>query len=179
MSNVVYLHGQPTPVARFLRVSEHRRLEHLVESGRLPYDRFVIEAGLFKEQQDLIVALKEKGRELVLDTNVAELSAIAKYAGHARNAPWANPEGILTEAHLKAEAGRNVIAGIARFAVQHGFSRVQAPTHFIAGPRDSWWPVDLQNCVALRDALDREGGKNVAIDCSKRHGGTARSGIAT
>jgi hypothetical protein len=166
MNNVVYLHGQPTPIARFLRVSEHRRLEHLLESDRLSYDRFVIEAGAFKEQQDLIIALRQKGHELVLDTNVAELSAIAKYAGRARNAPWANPDGILTKAHLKAEPGKKVIAAIAQFAVQHGFSRVQAPTHFVADSRDAWWPIDLENCVALRRALDTEGGKDVAIDYS-------------
>jgi hypothetical protein len=60
----------------------------------------------------------------VLDTNVAELSA-----GRARNAPWANPDGVLTEAHLKAETGRELIAGIARFAVQHGSSELRrAPT---------------------------------------------------
>jgi hypothetical protein len=166
MNNIVYLHGQPSSVDRFLRVSEHRKLEHLLESGRLPYDRFVIEAGSFKEQHDLIIALRQKGHELALDTNVAELSASAKYEGRARNAPWANPGSVLTEAHLKAQAGRDVIAEIARFAVQHGFSRVQAPTHFIAGPGDSWWPVDLQNCIALRHALDAEGGRNVAIDYS-------------
>ena len=89
MSNIIYLHRQPAPVARFLRVSEHRRVEHLLEADRLPYDRFVIEAGWLAEQQDLI----------------AELSAIAKYAGHARNAPWANPDGILTEAHPWAAGG--------------------------------------------------------------------------
>lgn len=36
MSNVVYLHGQPQPVA-FLRTNEHRRLEGLLAAGRLPY----------------------------------------------------------------------------------------------------------------------------------------------
>jgi hypothetical protein len=114
MSNVVYLHGQPAPVVRFLRVSEHRRLEHLLAADRLPYDRFVIEAGSLKEQQDLLVALRQRGHDLVLDTNVAELSAIRKFAGHARNAPWANPDGILTETHLKPGSTEGIIGAIAR-----------------------------------------------------------------
>jgi hypothetical protein len=38
MTNVVYLHGQPAPIAKFRRVSEHRRLEQLLEARRLPYD---------------------------------------------------------------------------------------------------------------------------------------------
>lgn len=164
MTNVVYLHGQPTPIARFLRVSEHRRLEHLLEADRLPYDRFVIEAGSLKEQLDLVSALKQRGHDLVLDTNVAELSAIAKFAGHARNAPWANPDGILTEAHLKPGSNQGIIAGIAQVAVKHGFARVQAPSHFLSGPRDSWFGVDLDNCAALRRALDAEGGSEIEID---------------
>ena len=164
MSNIIYLHRQPAPVARFLRVSEHRRVEHLLEADRLPYDRFVIEAGWLAEQQDLIAALRQKGHELILDTNVAELSAIAKYAGHARNAPWANPDGILTEAHLTSGSNGRVIDGIANLAVQHRFSRVQAPSHFISGVRDPWFAIDLANCGAVRRALDAAGGKEIPID---------------
>src|SRR5215218_7858901 len=69
LSNVVYLHGHPTPIVHFLRVTEHRRLDQLLEAGKLPYERYVIEAGYFNEQRDLIDALKQSGCELVLDTN--------------------------------------------------------------------------------------------------------------
>ncbi len=40
MSNVVYLHGRPTPIERFLRVTEHRRLEQLLAADKLPYHRW-------------------------------------------------------------------------------------------------------------------------------------------
>lgn len=125
MSNVVYLHGQPAPVARFLRVSEHRRLEHLLEAERLPYDNFVIEAGSLKEQQDLVSALRQKGHELVLDTNVAELSAIARYAGQARNAPWANPDGVLTEALSGLEKTSSTETRSAAFAIRQPSNQVK------------------------------------------------------
>ncbi len=164
MSNVVYLHGQPTPVARFLRVTEHRRLDQLLAADKLPYERFVLEAGYFTEQKVLIDALRQRGRELVLDTNVAELSAVAKFTGHAKNAPWANPDGILTEDHLKKEAGNEIVRAIACFAVANGFARVQAPNHFVANSGDAWLAIDLENCTALRRALDSEGGKKIAID---------------
>src|ERR1700710_930340 len=101
MSNVVYLHGEPAPIARFLRVTEHRRLDQLLEADKLPYQRFVVEAGYFTEQHVLIDALRQRGQQLVLDTNIAELSAVAKFTGHAKNAPWADPEGPLTEEHLR------------------------------------------------------------------------------
>ena len=164
MSNVVYLHGQPEPIIRFLRVSEHRRLEHLLAADRLPYNRFVIEAGAFQTQIDLVNALRKKKLELVLDTNVAELSAIARFSGQAKHSPWANPDGILTEVHLIAGANAEIISAIARFAVSHGFARVLSPSHFITGTSDGWFEIDLNNCVALRRALDVEGGKSIMID---------------
>jgi hypothetical protein len=164
MSNVVYLHGQPAPIVRLLRVAEHRRLEQLLAADKLPYDRFVVEAGSFKTQTEFLKAAKEKGHELVLDTNVAELCAVAKYSGHAKHAPWANPEGVLTEGQLKAGSNAAVISEIARFAVSNGFSRVLAPSRFVSGPLDPWFEIDLSNSAALRRALDSEGGKSIAID---------------
>lgn len=164
MSNVVYLHGQPAPIARFLRVSEHRRLEHLLAAERLPYQRFVVEAGFFQLQHDLVEALKKKGCDLVLDTNVAELSAVATFRGHVRHAPWANTEGVLTEEHLRAGSNAAIIDAIARFAVANGFARVHAPSHFLPTAADDWLKIDLENCALLRRALDAEGGKAIAID---------------
>jgi hypothetical protein len=52
MSNVIYIHGLPVNIARFLRVTERRRLEQLLAADKLPYDRFVIEAGSFVSQND-------------------------------------------------------------------------------------------------------------------------------
>lgn len=164
MSNVVYLHGQPAPIARFLRVTEHRRLDQLLEADKLPYERFVVEAGYLSEQRVLIGAFRQRGQQLVLDTNIAELSAVAKFTGHAKNAPWARPDGPLTEEHLRGSAGAAVMQAVARFAVKNGFARVHASNHFIQNVSEGWLTVDLENCLALRRALDAEGGKEIAID---------------
>jgi len=53
MSNVVSLRRQPTPIAHVLRVTEHKRLDQLLEADKLPYTRFVIEAGDLHEQRAL------------------------------------------------------------------------------------------------------------------------------
>jgi hypothetical protein len=93
MNNVVYLHGQPPPVAQFPRIgsSGYRPLEQFLAAGRLPYERFVADAGVFGRQTELISALQQAGRELVLDTNVAELSVVGRYQGIPKGAPWADP----------------------------------------------------------------------------------------
>lgn len=167
MANVVYLHGRPQPVAHFLRIGAngHRRLEELLAAGQLPVQRFVVEAGAFGRQTDLINALRRDGQEIVLDTNVAELSVIGRYQGAAKGAPWANPDGILTEAHFKSGSNEfDVVGKIARFVVAEKIPRVQAPAHLVTDILDPWFRVDLETCLALRRALDIEGGKHVAID---------------
>ncbi|WP_394890120.1 hypothetical protein [Mesorhizobium sp. AaZ16] len=84
--NVVYLHGQPKPVGHFLRVgtSGHRQLETLLGSGKMMVDRVVIEASSALRQHDLMAALADAGGELILDTNVAELSSAGRFSGAAK-----------------------------------------------------------------------------------------------
>jgi len=168
MPNVIHLHREPHRIGHFLRVgtSSHRLLEQLFLAGRLPVRRFVIEAGAFPKQTDLISSLLFKsGLEFVLDTNVAELSSVGRYQGIARDAPWANPDGVLTPAHFRAGANDfDVVGKIARFAVEKRIHRVLAPTHFISGVRDQWFKYDQEACAQLRRSLDVNGGREIAID---------------
>jgi hypothetical protein len=164
--NVVYLHGQTEPVGHFLRIggNGHRQLETLVSSGKLALDRFVIDAAAVSRQTDLIALLSERGSELILDTNVAELSSVGKFSGAVKSAPWANPTSILGADDLSPNANRDVIGQIARFAVEHSFHVVQAPTHMLDGSPDSMFAVDRNSTVALRRALDAAGGSHIGIN---------------
>jgi hypothetical protein len=163
--NVVYLHGQPKPIGRFLRIGStgHRQLETLHESGKLHVDRVVVEASQFERQKELVGVLAESGVELTLETNVAELSSIGRFEGSARSAPWANPTSMLTPDDLLPSPNRDVIGQIARFAVSNGFHVVQAPTHLLSGAADKCFGSDRDATIALRNALDTEGGKNIGI----------------
>lgn len=163
---VVYLHGEPRPVGHFLRVgtSGHRQLETLLGSGRMKIDRVVVEASAAQRQTDLLSALGEAGGELILDTNVAELSSLGRFSGAAKSAPWANPESVLTPDDMLPNSNRDVIGQIARFAVKKGFHAVQAPVHMLEGSTSPLFGVDRDATGALRRALDSEGGKHIQID---------------
>ncbi len=157
MTNVVYLHGHSHTLAQFVRIGagNHRLLEHLLAAGSLPVRRFVVDAALVAKQTDLLSALRADGRELVLDTNVAELSVIGRFQGMAREAPWAVEKTVLTPAHFKRGANEfDVVGRIARFAVEKKFHRVQAPAHLLTGIKYQWCAVDLDACSALRRSLD-------------------------
>jgi hypothetical protein len=139
-------------------------LETLLLSGKLPTNRLVLDASAFARQSDLFAALKTAGREISLDTNVAELSSIGRFAGAAKTAPWANPERVISRRDLLGNEA-TVLSQIALFAVANGLNRVQAPSHFLAGGvKDPWFGIDLEACVRLRRLLDVEGGKDIAID---------------
>ncbi|KAB0676020.1 hypothetical protein [Aureimonas leprariae] len=163
--NVFYLHGQPSPVGHFLRVGTtgHRQLETLLGAGKTMPDRVVIEASAAGRQQELIQSLREAGAELILDTNIAELSSLGRFSGAAREAPWANPSAVLSPDDMKANANRDVIGQIARFAVAQGFHAVLAPTHILEGSPDPLFGTDRDATAALRRSLDAEGGAKIDI----------------
>jgi hypothetical protein len=164
--NVVYLHGTPEPIGHFMRIgsSGHRQLETLLSSGKMMIHRVVVDAAAAALQRDLIASIADAGGELILDSNVAELSSEGKFSGAAKSAPWANPESVLTADDLRPNANRDVIGQIARFAVEHSFHMVQAPTHMLEGSPDSTFQVDRVATTALRAALDTEGGKHIGIN---------------
>ncbi len=112
----------------------------------------------------MVGQLVDAGRELILDTNVAELSVIGRYGGAAKSAPWAHSEGPLQPEHFARGSNHDVIGKIARFAVEHGFHAVQAPAHLLEGSTDARFGIDRQACEDLRRALDMAGGAAVAID---------------
>jgi hypothetical protein len=165
MQNVIYLHPEPEPVAHYLRLGTlHRQFETLLDSGRMPIDRIVVEAAAFSRQREVIALMAESKRELILDTNVAELSAIGRCGGAAKAAPWSHPDGALQPEHFKGGGNHDVIRMIAKFTVENRFHSVQAPTHLLDGSTDAWFPIDRATCVTLRRTLDAEGGDHIAID---------------
>lgn len=165
-AKVLQLHPQPSPVGHFLRVghSGFRQLETLQASGRLPANRFVVEAARIDEQRDLIDAVRRAGSELILDSNAAELATVGRYQGAARRLPWANPERPWSPDDFGTAATETFVSALARFAVENRVHTILSPTRVIDSPLNDWLRVDLLTCEALRVALDREGGKGIAID---------------
>ena len=54
---------------------------------------------------------------------------------------------------------------MARFAIEGRFNTILAPTHYLGDPTNSGWlDIDRESCLRLRRALDREGGRHIAID---------------
>ncbi len=165
--NILYLHGKPPAIAYYTRVgfNDHCQIEQLISAGKMTGRRFVLEAGNFERQSELIRTLRDENAEIVLDTNAAELSVPGKFAGASKNAEWAEKGQPLELECFRPGTNRSIIEPIARFAVENGLSSVMAPCHYLGGDqRDVWYDLDRAACVALRETLDRVGGENIAID---------------
>jgi hypothetical protein len=174
MENVIpFPHPVPPiqPIAHFIRLGEsgYLKLANLHAVGRFPTSRVVVDASRLKHQKEFVASLRARGVEIVLDTKVAELSAREKFSGHAHHAPWAklgNGEP-LNPSHFNPASPQDIFGEIARFAVEYKVDAVLAPTHFLGDPAFAgWFSIDCAGCVAMRKALDREGGPNIAIDYS-------------
>ena len=115
--NVHYLHGRPREIANFTRVgfSEHRQVEQFLSAGALSATRFAIEAANFKRQTSLIRTLRDEKAEIVLDSNVVELSTKGRFSGAMRFAPWAAADRpwtmtILSSVPIEASLNRSSVS---------------------------------------------------------------------
>jgi hypothetical protein len=113
--------------------------------------------------KSLMQALADRGAELILDTDVAELSSLGRFEGVVRRAPWAIEGRPLQFDDRTGARGHERVMQIARFAVEHGFQSVLAPTHLLAGHRDHALDTGLSVLEKLRRALDDVGGTGLAL----------------
>lgn len=163
------LRAPSDPVGHYIRLGDtgHRQLADLHAGGRFSPKRAVVDASRLHYQSELVQALRASGTQIVLDTKAAELSSEGKFSGFAAGAPWSKSGRgkPLTPSHFAKNATDDVIGQIARFAVEHQMSTVLSPGHYLReGTCDERFKVDCEACIALRDALDRAGGRDIGID---------------
>lgn len=166
MTNVVHLHKPPPRIGHYLRIGhrEHVLADRMRAEGRISQLGLVFDACYVRTQEDLIRDLRSEGRELILDTNVAEQSVPGRFSGMVSEAPWARKGAPLEAEDFKAGTNRSVVEPIARFAVANGFHTVLSPTHYLGGNQLHWFDIDVRSCASLREALDQEGGQTIGIN---------------
>jgi hypothetical protein len=112
-----------SPLAFFVRIgSAHKKLADLYAAGRLTAKRVVVNASRVRFQQDFLRTLKDDGVEIVLDTEIAELSSPRKFLGHSRHSPWVKPEWNrpFDAASFSSEPIARLAEKVAEFAVANG-----------------------------------------------------------
>jgi len=157
---------RPKKIAHFIRVGycNHTRLENLVAADRLDVDRAVLEVGLLPRHEALSASLRQRGVEVVLDTNMAELAGVGRYGSLKKRVPWAHPDRPWAALDFGQRRRTEVAIQIAEYAVKHQVAAILAPCHLLDSADDDWFAVDRAMCIALRAQLDRRGGGHIGID---------------
>lgn len=136
--------------------NDHVVLQQLLVEGLAPTG-FVFEARLGIRHEDLWQAAVDAGVDAVLDGNVQELWAPAgAHLSGISDVPWAFAAAA-GEPQLRGEIGDALVASIAGYVKDHGFTAVLAPTHYLQGPDDSYLSVDVSLAMRLRQQLDFRG----------------------
>lgn len=144
--------------------NDHQKLLDLLAEEQLSISGIVLDACLVGRQEELRREAVSHGLEAILDPRSCEL---ATEGGFQRSGvcdlPWALDRPHVAS-DLIGEAGEALAAGIARFAIEHGYNAVLAPSHLLAeASRDRWLDVDVSLARWLRRALDAGGAETVPV----------------
>lgn len=154
----------PSPLGLYFRadLNAHTTLSQLLVSGQRSYHGVVIDATRTKRHADLLKEAERSRLECILDPCTQASATIGGYTDKQGDLPWGRKRPHLTE-DFKGASLKALTSSLAGFAVQHRFSQVMAPTHYLGSADSSWVDVDVEATHALRDALDRAGGKNIEV----------------
>lgn len=144
--------------------NDHKFLCQLVSEGRAGVAGVVFDPAFVEEQKELLGAINQRGLWSILDPKTMELSTPGGLTTRRRNLSWAMRRPHTPSDLEGKEAAADYVRQIATFVLEHNYSAVLAPSHYLArGIGDPWFKVDIRLLEGLRQALDDSGAKDVAI----------------
>lgn len=156
------------PIGHFIRLGDsgYKKNAELHAQNLLKAKRFVVNGSRIGYQREDIRMLREGGAEVVLDPRTVELGSLKYCGGEAAKAPWAVEDGSVLTPQLRTPGHIFDLYGrIARCAVDHQVDAVLSPSSLVTGNGfKAVFDIDRAACLAMRSALDANGGKEIAID---------------
>lgn len=156
------------PIGHFIRLGDsgYKKNAELHARSLLKAKRFVVNGSRIGFQREDIRMLREGGAEVVLDPRTVELGSAKYCGGEAAKAPWAMEDGSALPQKFRAAGHVFDLHGrIARCAVDHQVDAVLSPTNLVSGDAfKTPFDIDRAACLAMRSALDANGGREIALD---------------
>lgn len=168
--NVTYLprpravRSAPEPLGLYLRVgrNDHKALLNLLSAGDLRCFGVVIDAVHLDRHRELREQVVVRRLDAILDPQTHAAATIGGHNEGLAKLPWG-----LNRPHRVSDfvghAGRDRMARLGDFAVEHGFTQVLAPTHLLQDAADPWLARDIEATEWLRSYLDGNGGKDILL----------------
>lgn len=155
----------PDPLGLYFRArrNDHKVLLHLLAARQNALSGVVFDPSLDDRHKELRSAVRKHRLEAVFDPLVMELATPGGFTEKRMSEiSWAG-KAMHTVAQLETSAGYRLVDAIAAHVIDHNFSAVIAPAHYVEGSTDPWFSTDQKLTIRLRKTLDDAGRKDVLI----------------
>jgi hypothetical protein len=154
----------PRPLGLYFRAgfNAHTSLSELLANGQRSYHGVVIDATRIKRHADLLRGADRSRLECILDPCTQASATVGGYTDKHGDLPWGRKRPHVI-GDFKGAALKEFTRALADFAVQHRFSEVMAPSHYIETANSPWVQIDVEASHAIREALDHAGGTNIGV----------------
>jgi hypothetical protein len=136
--NVTYLprpravRQAPEPLGLYFRVgrNDHKALLNVLSAGDLRCFGVIIDAVQLDRHREIREQVIEHRLDAILDPQTQAAATIGGHTEALRELPWGldRPHRV---SDFVGRAGRERVAQLGDFAVEHGFTQVLAPTHLL------------------------------------------------
>jgi hypothetical protein len=139
-----------------------KKLLNLLSAGDLRCFGVVIDALHVNRHRELREQVVDYGLDAVLDPKTQVAATIGGYTEALGELPWGldRPHRV---SDFVGRGGRERMAQLGDFAIEHGFTQVLAPTHLLQDADDPWLARDIEASEWLRAHLDRNGGAGIPL----------------
>lgn len=154
----------PEPLGLYVRAgrNDHKALLNLLSAGDLRCFGVVIDAVHLDRHEELRKQVVDHRMDAILDPQTQAAATIGGYTEAVGQLPWG-----LDRPHRVSDfigrAGRDRMARLGDFAIEHGSTQVLAPTHLLQEAGDPWLARDIETAQWLRAHLDRSGGSEIPV----------------
>ena len=151
----------PEPLGLYVRVgrNDHKALLNLLAAGHLRCFGVVIDAVQLDRHRELREQIIAHRLDAVLDPQTQAAATVGGHTEALGELPWGldRPHRV---SDFVGNDGRQRIAQLGDFAVEHGFTQILGPTQDAGDP---WLARDIESAERLRLHLDRNGGAAIPL----------------
>lgn len=152
------------PLGLYVRAgrNDHKDFLNLLSAGDLRCHGVVIDAVYADRHKELLEHIVDHRLDAILDPKTQPAATIGGYTEAIGALPW-----VLGRPHqlhdFEGHAGRERMARLGDFAIEHGFTQILAPTHLLQDATDPWLARDIKATEWLRAHLDHTGGARIEL----------------
>jgi hypothetical protein len=110
----------------------------------------------------LVERARARRLDVILDPRTQPSATIGGFNDSLGELPWGRSRPH-TEEDFRGASGRRITISLARFALEHAYTQVLTPSHFLRSTADEWLDIDRRSTLELAAELERTGAPDVSL----------------